>query len=245
MSFIITLYTREGIVMASDSRLTLNTEQKSQDGSSVLLSAGMSDSSYKTFLVKDRIGVSTFGQAEINGNPISGYIQQYISKASNTKLSVADFAESINQYFRNFNPVPDVGFHIAGYDKIQNELKAKVYRVAPILDRVILVNPENQNGEIQGATWDGEKDILMRLIQPVFIQDEYNLFQPLPHYQIPWQFFTVQDAIDFAVFAIQTTSECVKFFPRPKTVGGPIDVLVINREKSFWVNRKELKVTLR
>ena len=55
---------------------------------------------------------------------------------------------------------------------------------------------------------------------------------------------TIQDAIDFAVFAIQTTIDCVKFFPRAKTVGGPIDVLVINRERAFWVNREELKINI-
>jgi hypothetical protein len=57
MSFIITLYTREDIVMASDSRLTLNAEQQTQNGQIVLLAAGMSDSNYKTFLAKDKIGI--------------------------------------------------------------------------------------------------------------------------------------------------------------------------------------------
>ena len=46
MSFIITLYTREGIVMTSDSRLTLNVEQQTPNGQRVMLAAGMSDSNY-------------------------------------------------------------------------------------------------------------------------------------------------------------------------------------------------------
>jgi hypothetical protein len=245
MSFIITLYTREGIVMASDSRLTLNVEQQTPNGQRVMIAAGMSDSNYKTFLAKEKIGISTFGQADINGNPISGFIQSFISQHNDAEISVSEFANELNEHFRTFSPVPDAGFHISGYEIEDEELKPKVYRVAPFHNQVNLVNPENEQGEQQGATWDGESDLLMRLIQPVFMRDEQGQFQALPQFPIPWQFFTIQDAIDFAVFAIQTTIDCVKFFPRAKTVGGPIDVLVINREKAFWVNRKELKINAR
>ena len=113
------------------------------------------------------------------------------------------------------------------------------------LNRSYLINPEGERGEIQGASWGGESDILGRLIQPVFEREENGNFRALPQFQIPWQFFTLQDAIDFAVFAIQTTIDCVKFFPRPKTVGGPIDVLVVTREKAFWVSKKQLKINTR
>jgi hypothetical protein len=245
MSFIITLFTREGIVMASDSRLTLNAEQQTPNGQKHLLAAGMSDTNYKTFFAKDSIGISTFGQADINGNPISGFIQNFISEHNELENTISSFAKDINNHFRTFNPIPDVGFHIAGYEKEDGLLKPKVYRVAPFHDLVQLKNPENQNGEIQGATWDGESDILGRLLLPVFQKAEDGQFIPLPMHPIPWQFFTLQDAIDFAVFAIQTTIDCVRFFPRPKTVGGPIDVLILTKEKGFWVSRKELKINTR
>jgi len=246
MSFIITLYTREGIVMASDSRLTINTEQIMPNGQRAILAAGMSDSNNKTFLTKNGIGISTFGQADINGNPISGYIQSFISQHNEKEITVTQYAKELNQYFRDFNPVPDVGFHIAGYEKeaVGTE-KTKMFRVAPFHNFINLMNPENELGEVQGATWDGESDLIARLLQPVFIKDDKANFQPLPQFPIPWQFFTLQDAIDFAVFAIQTTIDCVRFFPRPKTVGGPIDVLVIKREDAFWVSKKELKVNVR
>lgn len=245
MSFIITLYTREGIVMASDSRLTLNNEQVTPTGARIVLAAGMSDSNNKTFLAKSGIGISTFGQADINGSPISGYIQSFISQHNDDDISVSQFANELNQHFRSFSPIPDVGFHISGYETEAGIKKSKIYRVAPIINNVQLMNPENELGEIQGATWDGESDLLTRLIQPVFIADDKGNFIPLPQFPIPWQFFTLQDAIDFAVFAIQTTIDCVRFSPRPKTVGGPIDVLIIKREESFWVSKKELKVNVR
>lgn len=245
MSFIITLYTREGIIMASDSRLTLNSEQLTPTGQKMILAAGMSDSNNKTFLAKGSIGISTFGQADINGNPISGYIQNFISQHIEENTTISSFADDINEHFRSFDPIPDVGFHIAGYENEDNILKPKVYRVAPFHHQVQLINPENNQGEIQGATWDGETDILVRLIQPVYLRNAQGQYNPLPQNPIPFQFFTLQDAIDFAVFAIQTTIDCVRFFPRPKTVGGPIDVLIITKEKSFWVAKKDLKINSR
>jgi hypothetical protein len=92
-----------------------------------------------------------------------------------------------------------------------------------------------------GASWGGEADILARLVQPVAILGQQGeVGQPLPNFPIPWQFFTLQDAIDFCIFAVRSTIDAIRFQPRPKTVGGPIDVLVIKPDKSFWVQRKEL-----
>lgn len=241
MSFIITIHAREGIVMASDSRLTLNTESNSVNGQRVLIATGMSDSSYKTFLTPNNIGISTFGQADINGSPISGYIETFIREHSSDIESVTDFANKLNNHFRSFSTVPDTGFHIAGYENINDTLKQIIYRVSPYHNIVKISNPDTPEGEpTQGASWDGEGDILARLLQPVFTKDNNDNFQALPHFQVPWNFFTLQDAIDFAVYAIRTTIDSVRFLPRAKTVGGPIDVLVIKPNKTFWISKKEL-----
>jgi hypothetical protein len=50
----------------------------------------------------------------------------------------------------------------------------------------------------------------------------------------------LQDAIDFAIYAVKTTRDTMRFQTRFKTVGGPVDVLVIKPEKAFLVQRKEL-----
>ena len=80
MSFIITLYVREGIVMASDSRLTLNVTQQQEDKQIIQAAVGQSDSNYKTFLATNNIGISTYGAADIKGVPIAGYIESFISE---------------------------------------------------------------------------------------------------------------------------------------------------------------------
>ena len=55
----------------------------------------------------------------------------------------------------------------------------------------------------------------------------------LTDYQIPFNHFTIQDAIDFAKYAIQTTIDTMKFQHRGKTVGGPIDILIIKPDNAF------------
>jgi len=83
-------------------------------------------------------------------------------------------------------------------------------------------------------------------LQPTFLEQQQpgaqSTYQALPHFVIPFQFFTLQDAIDFSVYAIQTTIDTIKFQPRAKTVGGPIDVLVIKPTECIWVSRKQLKI---
>ena len=227
--------------MASDSRLTLNSEQITPQGQSLLLAAGMSDSNYKTFLAFNKIGISTFGQADIKGAPIGGFIETFIREFPDENQTISDFANKLNEYFRTYNPIPDTGFHISGYEEVEGKFKQKIFRVTPFHNLVTLINPENTNGDTQGASWDGEGDILTRLLQPVFTVDSNGQNQPIPYFPIPWQFFTLQDAIDFAVYAIRTTIDSVRFQPRPKTVGGPIDILVIKPTESLWISKKELQ----
>lgn len=59
---------------------------------------------------------------------------------------------------------------------------------------------------------------------------------------IGFNYFTLQDAIDFAQYAVDSTIKTMFFQDRVKTVGGPIDILAIKPSGTFWVQRKELQV---
>lgn len=50
----------------------------------------------------------------------------------------------------------------------------------------------------------------------------------------------LQDAIDFSFFVIKTTIDTIRFQARPKTVGGPIDILVLTPDYAKWIQKKEL-----
>ena len=238
MSFIITMYVREGIVMASDSRLTLKAERQEGEKQVVQTAVSQSDSNYKTFLAPGNIGVSTYGTSDIQGVPLAGYIESFINEyLAVTPVPIDEAAQALLDHFRRLAPTPDIKFHVAGYGKENGHAEQRVWLVGVLQNQVRRVNPPGQ----QGASWGGEADILTRLIQPVGTLDQAGkLIAPMPYYQIPWQFFTLQDAIDFCIFALRSTIDAIRFQPRPKTVGGPIDVLVIKPDRAFWIQRKEL-----
>jgi hypothetical protein len=59
---------------------------------------------------------------------------------------------------------------------------------------------------------------------------------------VPFEFFTLQDAIDFAFYGISSTINTLRFQAREKTVGGHVDVLVITPDNSHWIAQKQLTV---
>lgn len=240
MSFIITLYVREGIVMAADSRLTLNTQREELDKKVVNLAVGQSDSNYKLFLAPFNIGISTYGAADIKGVPIAGYVDSFIAaELKNKPPNIENVGKKLLEHFSAFTPVPKTHFHVAGYVDVDNQIEQQVWHINVGGKQVSRLSPPGQ----QGASWGGESDILARLVQPVAqIDQDGKVLQKLPYFHVQWHFFTLQDAIDFAVFALRATIDSMRFQPRAKTVGGPIDVLVIKPSGADWIQRKKLCV---
>jgi hypothetical protein len=237
MSFVITMYVREGIVMASDSRTTLSSTQQQGNNQILNMAVGQSDSNNKLFLAPNNIGILTFGAADIAGVPIAGYIESFmVEELKSGIVPVNEVAQRILLYFQKFTPPPATGFFVAGYLTQDNKKEQHVWIVDTTNNKCEKINPPND----QGAQWAGEADILTRIIQPVGVPLPDGRIEMLPHFQIPWQFFTLQDAIDFCVFAVRSTIDAIRFQPRPKTVGGPIDVLIIKPDQALWIQRKEL-----
>ncbi len=238
MSFIITLYVREGIVMASDSRIMLSARRVEGDRETIQFGIGQSDSIYKTFLTLTNIGISVFGMPEVKGVPISGYIESFISdEVYPRNLAVDEVPGALIDYFKQLEVEPDSGFLVAGYRDGPAGMEQHVWEALVRTGQVKRLNEPDKFG----ASWRGVSDILTRLLMPVSIQSEDGSPRPLPHFPIQWSYFTLQDAIDYANYAVKVTADTLRFHPRPKTVGGPVDVLVIKPGNAFWVKVKDLQ----
>jgi hypothetical protein len=237
VTFIICINVREGIVMASDSRLTLSRTKEIEEKKVIQMAVGQSDSNNKTFLTPNNVGISAFGAADINGNPISGYIDSFISEhlSQNNCDAVDEIPNELLTYFKNLPGPPKTGFLVAGYKKIENRYEQQIWQVSIPQNSI---NRLNKPG-ISGALWRGESDVMRRLLLPVFIQKD-GKYLPVPNFPIQFRFFTLQDAIDYSLYAVKTTIDTMRFHPRPKTVGGPVDILVIKPNEAFWVKKKEL-----
>ena len=231
MSLIVTVYTHEGIVMAADSRLTL-TAKVPQDGNPKKISFDFSNATQKIFCTTGNVGISTCGAADIQHRPIAGYIEAFAAEKGNA--SVDDLAQQLLTYFRALKADLNTVFHVSGYTEDRQQ---RVYVVAVAQNQVRQVNPDGA----QGAKWNGETDVLTRIINASWLSDDKGKpGQQLPLYPIPWEFFSLQDAVAFAVFAMSATIGAIRFQNRIKTVGGPIDILVVKPQEMSWVQRKEL-----
>ncbi|MBM3940943.1 MAG: hypothetical protein FJ318_08710 [SAR202 cluster bacterium] len=243
MSLMVTVYAPEGIVMAADSRLTWSTTEEKGDRHMVHSAVSMTDSNYKVFLTPSDVGISTYGAADVGGVPISRHIDAFINETLRLKDAAdepAEVASLLLKHFRAFTPPPATHFYVAGYTKGPGRRFQQAREVDIARDSVVPTKPLDKP-EFYGASWGGEAYIMDRLLGKVLTMTDAEEFQPVTSYEVPWGFFTLQDAVDFAVYAIRSTIDSIRFQMRPKTVGGPIDVLVIKPERAWWVQRKELR----
>lgn len=234
MSLIITVHTHSGIIMASDSRITRTTTTDPVNGViEKQIGVQITDTTYKTFICGKAIGLSFCGDSLINNTPITCYIEKYISENIKIDDNIENIAENILNYFSSIDSKLDIQFIVAGYNKSDPLPRVNVVYVNSKRIEVI----ETRNA---GITWCGEQDILKRIVLDVSLNNEDGTYTNLQSYVIPYNSFTLQDAINFAEFAIDVTTRTMAFQQRVKTVGGPIDILAIKPDGAFWINRKEL-----
>jgi len=247
MSLVVAVYVPEAIVMASDSRQSITIEGTKPSGEAFKVETVNSDAVTKTFLLeKQQVGISNFGANLLKGIPISSYIQSFIEEELVVADDVATISKKLVNYFRKSFPDADAGFHVAGYKKEGKTSVPHVYYCHIAKNEVGRRNSKPDGSLLYGATWSGQIDIIASIVNPVIIKDskgtEKVIRAPAP---IVWDAMTVQDAIDFAVYAIRTTIDTMRFQARPKNVGGNIDVLLVapNREPK-WICKKEYKLPL-
>ena len=217
MSIIATVYIKEGIVMAADSRITGTTSH--DDGTTDRYT--LSDNAQKVFLIKnDKIGISACGDVEIDGKTVADFIRLFELNEVNEKDTVTDIAEklknaSIGKYKNS------VIFHVCGYI---NDVRY-VYKI--INDKVVtILDDKNQNK--CNTTWDGQRQVLL------------NLLTGQNGSIMNWEFMQLKDGIDFAEFMIDVTNKIHRFQQGVGTCGGAVDLLLITKDYSKWIRHKVL-----
>ncbi|MGB9694801.1 MAG: hypothetical protein ACP5SB_00065 [Caldisericaceae bacterium] len=242
MSFIISVYVPAGIVMASDSRQTVSL-QRTDEPTATPIPIVSSDYVYKTFLLpKQAIGISTFGESLLGRIPTDFHMKTFEEESLTEKDDVEMVAEKLLNFFKRSFPNADTSFHIAGYKKKDRVSMPFVYHCNIKRAELQRLNFNKQNNQIlYGASWGGEGDIIAEILQPVLMKDAQGQAKEVQKPPIIWDAMPLQDAIDFATYAIKTTIDTMRFQARPKTVGGPIDVLLITPEGAKWVRRKEIE----
>jgi len=251
MSLVITTYVPEGIVLASDSRQSITIEGKTPEGKELpKIDTVNSDNVYKTYLLSKRdkedkpifeVGVQFFGQDLLGGISTASHIKRFSEEILTDEDDVTTIPKKLVDFFRELFPTADTGFHVAGYKKEEKVSVPYVFYCHVTRNIVERKNLKPDDSIAYGATWSGQIDVLAGIIQPSLMPGSEGKAVPLQKPPIIWDAMALQDAIDFSVYTIRTTIDTIRFQARPKNVGGPIDVLVINSDGARWIQKKELK----
>lgn len=262
MSLIVTACVNDGIVMASDSRSTL-TSTTTNGMQTIQNNFPLSDSSFKTFLCPNNCGISTCGAASYNNKPIAGYIENFIEEQIKKETSINEIPQLLLTYFDQIDQNAVTIFHVCGYEKNNGKLIRHAYRVVTGPNKGVT---EMIASDGQGAFWNGEVSCLTKLlsrqiVNPQFIEVDNlvlqlngatpvninkalvidaNAVEAYDKANIAWEYMSLQDAIDFSRYAIETTVKTMQFQSVAKTVGGPIDILIITPNGARWIKHKKI-----
>ncbi len=221
MSIISVVYLPEGIVIAADSRLTGKKEYKDKDENNIVEKFTLSDNSQKIVLLnKCKVGIASFGEAYIDGKTIADYIRLFEINdidENDTPESVAD------KLFKHGPEFHGTTFYVCGYSK---DVPYVYCITATTKERI---NVDSNGNILFSVAWGGEIEALVKLINDVPVMRRNEKLMPL------------KDGIDFAEFMVDVTIKYQRFSDCIKTCDGPIDVLVMTKDKAFWHKHKLYK----
>lgn len=261
MSLIVTVYVNDGIVMASDSRTTL-TNSVVVNNTLVKNNFPLSDTTFKTFLCKNGCGISTCGDASYNNRPIAGLLERFIETELSSTTPVTEMPQKLLDYLDKYDSSRVSIFHVCGYEKQDNRMVQHAFRVISGNNKSSIDIIQNDS---HGAIWDGETVTLTKVLKnqiinprtidvnnlslktgeqsiiiPSAIVIDKSTAERYPDAVIAWDLMSIQDAIDFAKYAIETTIKTMQFQSVAKTVGGPIDILTITANGAKWIKHKKI-----
>lgn len=222
--------------MASDSRQSITIEGKTPGGKPLpRIETMSSDFVYKTFLLeKQNVGINSYGDSLLGKITTESHIKRFSEEMIDDKDDVTIVVDKLIKFFRRDFPKADTSFHVAGFKKKDRKSIPHVFRCHVGKNTIERPNvaPKTDN-VIYGASWGGQADIISSFLKATPGQ---------PKAPIIWDAMNIQDAIDFAIYAVRTTIDTMRFQARPKSVGGPVDVLLITPDEgALWIQRKQFR----
>ena len=261
MSLAIVIKGSEGLVLAADSRVTL----EGGDPKNVKVMFNFDNATkLLTFAEQKWIGVVTFGDAVIgtktsNLRTAKSLVPELEATLPKERLSVHAFSQLLSDFFRKEwetrmpanHPGQGMTFIVGGFDE------GKPYSSVYLLKVPGSPTPEETTPDDFGITWGGQLELASRILRgydPRIIEiatkelgmkvDQVDAFtKALAQLQlkIPFQVLPLQDCIDLAVFLIRTTATAQNLSIEIRGVGGAIDVAVITQREGLCdIQRKEL-----
>ena len=253
MSLGIVINGPEGVVLASDTRVTLT---RQPDPTQLPISVNY-DNSRKLLTfgdIHDRVAAVTQGQAIVGGRTINGWMPEFRQQLPDRRLTVEEYAGLLHGFFTNLIVAfpgnnAAVEFIVGGIDP--GAAYGAIYRCST--NNV----PPYRGTPNFGMSWGGQINFVNRLINgydPSIATAIINAFPDLDPTQVyavlgrnqpisfPWESLPLQDCIDLAIFLIRTTMEAQQLSVSLRGVGGAVEAVVITPTEGLeWIQRLQLQ----
>jgi hypothetical protein len=251
----------EGIVLAADSRVTLEAHR----GSAPPLPVHFDNATKLISLSGDHkyVGIVTYGLAVIGQRTAHSFLPEIEQTVLPEKgrLTVQEYSEKLSAFFlkqwqqgmpAGYNG-PDMSFVVGGYSSGQPYGEVFLFSIPRT------PNPVEQHVKGFGMTWGGQLEVVSRVIQgfdpglPSIAQKVLSLsdlqkdtlyteLKKSLEYPIPFQVLALQDCVDLATFLIRSTMTAQRMAIALRGVGGAIDVATITRAAGLdYVQRKQVR----
>jgi hypothetical protein len=261
MSLVVSLRTADGIVIAADSLATVRAQQqieaevevqcpdceskttvKLDELPPITFPVSTFSFAQKVFPFAKQFAVGVFGAAVVNGMSVYSHVKQMEGKAADVS-SVDEAAERVGEHFSEQleaelgdKELPDevfpLGVQVVGYRASDNGGDEPATVVVRIGNEVQYEMFEDRFG----CTVSGDKAVATKL---------WDLGREDTRLSAAYANFSLQDALDYAEFLIQTTAEFQRFTNMLPTVGGETDIGLITPYSGFlWIKQKELAAKL-
>ena len=251
----------EGIVLAADSRVTLEAQRAGGAALPVNFDNATKLLSFSHPLNEvgphNYVGAVTYGMAVIGLRTAHSYIPEFEQKVlagKKKRLSIEEYSQELSKFYterweesmpKDYAGAP-MTLIVGGYD-----VDAAYGRVFLFQIHGNSKPTEQQPGDTNfGMTWGGQLDIASRLVHGFdpalasIVGKELNLdnkqvekllgnLRKQLQFPIPFQALPLQDCVDLAVFLIRTTMVAQRLGIGVRGVGGPIDVAVITRTEGL------------
>ncbi len=251
----------EGIVLAADSRVTLNNAFTQPNGATMLL-ASTFDNATKLLKVKgqDYVGAVTYGVGAIGQQAprtAHSFIPEFEAvlqeKFNGNRLTVQVFAQELsdfflsqwNTYMQGASVQGDMVFLVGGYD--EGDPYGKVFDF--FVPSKPTPNEQYSATGHFGAVWGGQREHVDRLLngydsrvldiaqnQLKFDEAQKDaLRSSLAQLTtpIPFAFLPLQDSVDLSIFLIRTTIRIQTWLVGVRGVGGAIDAATVTKTDGF------------
>jgi hypothetical protein len=254
MTLAVSLRVPDGLVIAADSLSTIrgqigveaefggvcpeckkNIKLKDIKLPPIPIPSSVSSFAQKVFAFKEYYAIATHGMAILNENTIYYHVkllEQIDDSVRRTGVSgvskkIMDyFSKQVKKQFTDIDQAPDdfspLGFLIVGYD----DKEGKTIQVN--------IGKNSKMTELTGSGCTIGGDI-------VLVSNLWEMGKKNPNLVAKYASFSLQDAVDYAEYLINTTAKFQRFANMIPTVGGEVDIALITPYKKFtWIKCKHL-----